>query len=488
MGLSPQHVARPGRIEPVWLPLVLMAFASALSSLPAHAQDAEGESLDIELVPFATNATTGLPEGGVAHGEAGATTLVLLSQVSRGPLSRLTGPAGELSSVEFEEVIPYRVQVSFGVETMLAETLAVRLAVPMIVDAARDSNGIYWEAGAGDPALYASWSFIDGERFSWAALTGVRLPFGSLERWMGESKARFYLGLPFEVRGGAGSFQSSVGIDVAPDPTTLDWAQAFGDSLSVDSLLRVKVRPRVYALLGEQMRVLLRGPIGTRAALEGRVGLEVEIGDHLSASVGAATAFFRGYGASSPRGWLSVRVHLGAPDLTEDEEPEPLPVPPRPQVPTAEEDPPDPIAEAIDSDGSVRFGQAIRFEQGSAALIPSSERAITELAAWMKANPRIDLVLLEGHASAEGSFEYNEALALRRAQTVFRGLLLRGIPPTRLAVRSAGEVQPPASDDEARRQVRVQVMRVLHELDPDPDHPTRYVLPWSGEVYDTEAR
>ena len=49
---------------------------------------------------------------------------------------------------------------------------------------------------------------------------------------------------------------------------------------------------------------------------------------------------------------------------------------------------------------------------------------------------------VEGHADERGTTDYNLALGQRRADTVKRHLVAKGVSPSRLATRSMGEERP----------------------------------------------
>ena len=57
---------------------------------------------------------------------------------------------------------------------------------------------------------------------------------------------------------------------------------------------------------------------------------------------------------------------------------------------------------------------------------------------FLKNNPQF-AVEIAGHASAEGSFEYNAALSLKRAMAVRDYLIKKGISPDRLIARGYSE-------------------------------------------------
>lgn len=66
----------------------------------------------------------------------------------------------------------------------------------------------------------------------------------------------------------------------------------------------------------------------------------------------------------------------------------------------------------------------------------------TEVVEKMKANPRIELVLITGHADRIGSEQYNQALSERRAEAVQAYLLSQNIEASRMHTVGKGETEP----------------------------------------------
>lgn len=73
-------------------------------------------------------------------------------------------------------------------------------------------------------------------------------------------------------------------------------------------------------------------------------------------------------------------------------------------------------------------------------------------AAWLRSNPGVDVVI-EGHASEEGTREYNLVLGEKRALAVRAALAANGVDLQRMRVVSYGKDKPPvdALTPEARR-------------------------------------
>lgn len=96
----------------------------------------------------------------------------------------------------------------------------------------------------------------------------------------------------------------------------------------------------------------------------------------------------------------------------------------------------------------VRLGQAILFEPGSAILTPVNNVGFDQWAAFLSLNPDTTLVIA-GHTDSQGSSEYNNDLALKRAQASRVRVLSNGIAPERVSVISRGFDDPIADNTTA---------------------------------------
>ncbi|MGB1557769.1 MAG: peptidoglycan-associated lipoprotein Pal [Oceanococcaceae bacterium] len=83
----------------------------------------------------------------------------------------------------------------------------------------------------------------------------------------------------------------------------------------------------------------------------------------------------------------------------------------------------------------------IYFEFDSAQIDTASMSVIEAHAQQLRASPD-SRVRLEGHTDERGTREYNIALGERRAESVRRALLLRGVARAQLSVVSYGEESP----------------------------------------------
>jgi OOP family OmpA-OmpF porin len=90
----------------------------------------------------------------------------------------------------------------------------------------------------------------------------------------------------------------------------------------------------------------------------------------------------------------------------------------------------------------------IRFASGKAELTASSMPVLQEIAAALKANPRLKAEI-QGHTDNRGSLALNERLSQQRADAVRNYLIEQGIAPERLTARGYGPHQPIVSNDTA---------------------------------------
>lgn len=81
--------------------------------------------------------------------------------------------------------------------------------------------------------------------------------------------------------------------------------------------------------------------------------------------------------------------------------------------------------------------------------------AVASVKAILEENLR-GIVLIQGHASEDGSVEYNQALSERRAESVKAKLIEMGVDPARLEVQAFGESRPIADENifDSRRKSR----------------------------------
>jgi outer membrane protein OmpA-like peptidoglycan-associated protein len=135
----------------------------------------------------------------------------------------------------------------------------------------------------------------------------------------------------------------------------------------------------------------------------------------------------------------------------------------------------------------IAIREPIQFELATADILPESLPVLEAVAELMASYWQIDHLLIEGHASEEGSFDYNYELSLERAQAIYTALVEAGVHPARISFRAFGEVAP-RTDDASRgdlavqRRVEFHILRLLDPLEPPPVYPADVQLPWNGQM------
>ena len=83
----------------------------------------------------------------------------------------------------------------------------------------------------------------------------------------------------------------------------------------------------------------------------------------------------------------------------------------------------------------------VAFQFGSAQLLPVATDQLDEAVSWLRAHPRLRLVI-EGHTDKVGTSDYNRDLAMRRAEAVRHYLLGKGLASDRMLLVIYGEASP----------------------------------------------
>ena len=84
----------------------------------------------------------------------------------------------------------------------------------------------------------------------------------------------------------------------------------------------------------------------------------------------------------------------------------------------------------------------IQFELGTAVILTESLPTLQAVADILVEHAEIGHLIIEGHASEEGTFEFNYDLSNLRARSMFKALIRAGVHPKRMSFRGMGEVEP----------------------------------------------
>jgi len=97
-------------------------------------------------------------------------------------------------------------------------------------------------------------------------------------------------------------------------------------------------------------------------------------------------------------------------------------------------------------DFAVNVGNTVQFEEDSSDLTAMAQSILDKQVRWLKSYGSYR-VTIEGHADERGTREYNLALGARRAISVRRYLISRGVRSSRLRTTSYGKERPAADCD-----------------------------------------
>ena len=121
-------------------------------------------------------------------------------------------------------------------------------------------------------------------------------------------------------------------------------------------------------------------------------------------------------------------------------EPAPTPVAP---APTAAPAPVETATPAPSSNGYAELAGLtdVRFRAGQVTVVKADHRILDGVARWLKEHPGT-AVMIEGHADDQGSREANLVVGEKRATSVMKYLVAKGLEPSRISVSSAGSERP----------------------------------------------
>jgi outer membrane protein OmpA-like peptidoglycan-associated protein len=139
-----------------------------------------------------------------------------------------------------------------------------------------------------------------------------------------------------------------------------------------------------------------------------------------------------------------------------DPTPEPtLPPPPPPPLPS-------PTPKPLPAPKKRIVLRGVTFDFNSAEIRADSRPILDQAVTSLGDNADV-LVVVEGHTDSIGTEEINQALSLRRAESVFRYLVNRGVAPERLRIEGFGKSRPVATNDteQGRAQNRRVELRVM---------------------------
>jgi outer membrane protein OmpA-like peptidoglycan-associated protein len=451
-----------------------------------YAQQGPPYSIDIELVrpAFGQGGLSGLD---VPISEGGLTTRYgALLMYENAPLTLVEA----IDSTELGSVVTHRMALATGV-SIDVQRMTFSVMVPSALSWGSELEAFAQDGvGLGDIGTAARLVLVQTPILQAGVRTGLILPTGSREAWLGERGPRLGAGLLASVQLGPLMVASDVGLlartavqtnedFVASDEIT--WGT--GARLALPDATRLAGTFQLLTRTG--VGELLAGGAENPAEVLG--GVEIYPNRRATLSVELGRGLTEGYGTTDLRVMTGVVMHTGrayqqGPIL---QPPPPAPVITRPTL--QEEEPEPPVDEVVWRDDEILIPEMVEFVVDTDQIQPYSIDVLEDVAALLNRTAEIAHLVVEGHASQEGDYRHNYELAESRAQKIWEFLLEHGVAEDRVSYRGFGEVKPVASgEDEAalqkNRRVRFVVVRTWPATGPFPDYPDTQVLPWNAAV------
>lgn len=98
---------------------------------------------------------------------------------------------------------------------------------------------------------------------------------------------------------------------------------------------------------------------------------------------------------------------------------------------------------------ALKIPAPIVFETGSDKLKPESDKPLEHVKAYLDAKTYISLMRVEVHTDSQGAAAANQALSEKRAMSVVRWLVAKGVDCKRLIPVGFGDTKPIVSNDTA---------------------------------------
>lgn len=460
-----------------------------------------GESLDIEIArpTFSPDALPGLES--TAFNRTGTYRIGLQLQYDRDPL--LLYKFRE----EIGAVVANRDTLYLGVAWQASKRVGFRVVLPGAAQWGSDVPALAGDGvGLGDASAGIRVRALDGKAFDLEADADLYVPTSTPDAYTGERGVRVNAGVAAGLTAGRTTLGAGLHTLLRP-PIDSEYDFVLGSELAMNVGVRYAVWADHAAL---QSALLARAGydhfLATPAEnpLMWMSGLALLPRSDLQLDLMVGRGLTAGYGTPQLRAtagltWIHRPKLRAAPVAPEAA---PLVVVPEDVEMAPEPEPPPPPPKRW-ADGQLARVEAeqivirdpIQFELGTDTILPASEPTLRAIAAVLDQNPQILSVVIEGHASEEGSFIYNYNLSLTRALAINRRLVEVGVHPARLACRGMGETQPvtrvtadmtpPQAEAAlaANRRVVFHIVRQLQPGEPWPDYGTTVAVPWTGETH-----
>ena len=401
---------------------------------------AEGENADITILQpnFGYYGFVGLPY--MPKSEYGYYRFGIHSAYVRDPLVYFK------NNIDQGAVIGRRFINTIGGEFDFSDRFGAHLSIPIALQwnsevPSLSRNGL----GAGDMQAGIYGRLFERNGIQVGGRGSVYLPTSSNDAWLGETSPRLNLLANAMYEVDDFNLFAQTGMHVRPAiNTNMDFV--LGNEWLLDVGLSWNLWPEHTSLITSYharhgTNNLFRG--GAENSSEIVSAIQQVDGNEVW-QFGISKGISDGYGASEFQAFVQYTIHHRPPPPT----PEEIYVPP-----TIIEEPPmieeiieeeswEPEELAKVEDDQILIRDDIQFEVGTDIIVEASKPTVKAIADLINSDVRIGHVVIEGHASEEGSHEYNYDLSNLRARAIFKALVAQGVHPDRLSHRGYGEALP----------------------------------------------
>ncbi len=408
-----------------------------------------------------------------------------------------------IADVELGSAVTTRVDAQLGLSLDLSDRFAMGLRVPMGLNRGFEVPEFAAEGfGVGDLGVGGKIIAIKTRRdlFNAGVRLGLSLPTGRQNFYLGERNVRAESGLLATTNLGPVRVSVDSGVLLRGGPPVAtsedfvighEWRNGVGARVALPDATRLALTVQGLHHTSLDPNLFLRP--GAENAVEAVGGIQILPSRPVVIDVGAGRGFSEGFGTTDLRIQSMITVqHVPRPEQVVVIEPPPPPPPPPPPV---IEELPEPEPEWEEGEvarvvmDQIQIREQLEFYVDTANLKPESKPILEAVADIINSSAQIGHVVIEGHASQEGSYEYNYDLSERRARAIFEELIKLGVHPSRISYRSMGEVVPLPGNtgtDEAslqkNRRVEFHIVKQYESVEDMPTYSPSFPLPWSGEI------
>ncbi len=335
--------------------------------------------------------------------------------------------------------------------------------------------------------------------FNIGARAGIILPTGTQNAYVGEGALRFTAGALASLNLGQLTLGTDFGLMGRPTKTT---SEDFVASNEIQWNNGVRYRLPDATRVGLNAQLLSRSVLqeflqgGAENSLEALGGVDVYASRRTTISAGAGRGLTEGYGTTDFRVYAGLMIQVPPPEplpptYVNEAPPPPIEMPPDVDVIIEEPPPEEPVFEegevAVKVRDRIYIKDMVEFVVDTNKIQPYSIPTLEAVAKLINEDPYIANMVIEGHASQEGSYDHNYELAESRARAIWEKLMEFGVARDRIAYRGMGEVEPIKEGEEeealqANRRVEFHITRQYEGPEEMPDYPAEQTLPWNGSV------